>query len=90
MGFPGGTGGKESTSKCRRHRRPGFGPWVGKIPWSRKWQPTPAFLPGKFRGQRSLAGYSLWDRKELDRTEHAHTHTTFLVFSLFFSKKEII
>ena len=67
-----------------------FNPWVGRILWRRKWHPTPVFLPGKFRGQRSLAGYSLWDRKELDRTEHAHTHTTFLVFSLFFSKKEII
>ena len=42
-------------------RSPGFDPWVGKIPWSRKWQPTP-FLPGEFHGQRSLAGYSLWDQ----------------------------
>ena len=33
-------------------------PFVGKIPWSRKWQPTPVFLPGEFHGQRSLAGYS--------------------------------
>ena len=36
----------------------GFDPWVGKIPWRRKWQPTPVFLPGKSHGQRSLAGYS--------------------------------
>ena len=42
--------------------------WVGKTPWSRKWQPTPVFLPGKFHGQRSLAGYSLWDHRELDTT----------------------
>ena len=41
-------------------RRPGFDPWVGKIPWRRKWQPTPIFLPGKSHGQRSLAGYSPW------------------------------
>ena len=34
-----------------------FNIWGGKIPWSRKWQPTPVFLPGKSRGQRSLAGY---------------------------------
>ena len=34
-----------------------FNPWVGKIPWRRKWQPTPVFLPGKFHGQRSLMGY---------------------------------
>ena len=35
-----------------------FDPWVGKIPWRRAWQPTPVFLPGKFHGQMSLAGYS--------------------------------
>ena len=49
---------KEFTCQCRRLRRHGFNPWVGKIPWSRKWQPTPIFLPGKFHGQRRLAGYS--------------------------------
>ena len=32
-------------------------PWVGKIPWSRKWQPTPVFLPGESHGQRSVASY---------------------------------
>ena len=42
---------------------------VGKIPWRRKWQPTPVFLLGESHGQRSLAGYSPWGRKELDRTE---------------------
>ena len=46
-----------------------FDPWVGKI-WSRKWQPTLVlFLPGKFHGQRSPAGYSPWGHKELDTTE---------------------
>ena len=49
-----------SACPCRRHRRRGFDPWVGKIPWSRKWQPTPVFLPGNLYGQRSLAGYSPW------------------------------
>ena len=50
---------------------------VEKIPWRRAWQPTPVFLPGKFHGQRSLAGYSPWDCKELDVTEctHVYTHT---------------
>ena len=43
--------------------------WVRKIPWSRKWQLAPVFLPGKFHGLRSLANYSLWGRKELDMTE---------------------
>ena len=50
-------------------RRPGFDHWVGKIPWRRVWPPTPVFLPGKYHGQRSLAGYSPWGRKELDMTE---------------------
>ena len=37
--------------------RVGFDRWMGKIPWRRKWQPTPIFLPGESNGQRSLAGY---------------------------------
>ena len=44
-----------------------FDPCVGKIPWRRKWQPTPVFLPGAFYGQRSLVGYRPWDRKRVDR-----------------------
>ena len=44
-------------------RRSGFNSWVRKIPWRRKWQPTPVFLPGKSHGQRSLAGYRPWDCK---------------------------
>ena len=47
----------------------GDDPWVGNIPWSRKWQPSPVFLPGEFYGQRSLAGYSPWGCKELYMTE---------------------
>ena len=41
--------------QCRRCKRLGFNPWVGKIPWSREWQPTPIFFTRKFRRQRSLA-----------------------------------
>ena len=59
-----------------------FNPWVGKIPWRRKWQPTPIFLPRECHGQRSLAGCSPWGCQELDTTEgtwractHTHTHT---------------
>ena len=52
-----------------------FNPWVRKMPWSKKWQPTPVFLPWKFQEQRSLMGYSTWSHKELDTTEHTHTHT---------------
>jgi len=65
--------GKESTCQCRRHKRHRFNSWVKKIPWSRKWQPAPVFLPGKFHGQRSLAGYSPWGCKESDTTEHTCT-----------------
>ena len=54
---------------CLQHGRPGFNPWVGKIPWRRAWQPIPVFLLGKFYGQRSQAGYSSWAHKELDTTE---------------------
>ena len=48
---------------CLQCRRPGFGPWVGKIPWKRQWQPTPVVFPGKSHGQRSLVGYSPWGHK---------------------------
>ena len=63
-GFPGG-GGKESTCQSRSPWRHGLGPWMGKIPWRRKWQPTPLFWPGKSHGQRSLAGYSSCHRKSV-------------------------
>ena len=53
-----GTSGKEPACQCRRHKRHGFDPWVGKIPCRRAWQPTPVFLPGESHGQRSLEGYS--------------------------------
>ena len=46
-----------------------FDPWVGKIPWRRKWQPTLVFLPGESHGQRSLVGYSPYGHKESDMTE---------------------
>ena len=46
-------------------------PGLERFPWSRKWQPAPVFLPGKFHGQRSLAGYSPWGHKNSDTTEHA-------------------
>ena len=52
----------------------GFDPWVRKIPWSRKWQPTSVFLPGKFHRQRSLSAYSPWGCKESDITKQLSTH----------------
>ena len=68
IGLPRWCSGKESTCQCRRCKRCGFDPWIKKTAWSRKWQSTPVFLPGKSHGQRSLAGYSPWDHKELDVT----------------------
>ena len=50
-----------------------FDPWEGKIPWKRKWQPTPVFLPGKFHGQRRLVGCSPWGCTQLATTEHEYT-----------------
>ena len=64
-GLPWWLSGKELTCQCRRCR---FSPWVGKIPWRRKWQPSPVFLPGESHGQRSLAGFSLWGCKKSDTT----------------------
>ena len=56
----------------RRCRRCEFNPCIRKMPWRRAWLRPPVFLPGKFRGQRSLAGYSPWARKELGMNEHTH------------------
>jgi len=76
LSFPVGAAGKESSCQYRRPKRYGFSPWVGKIPWRRKWQPTPVFLLRKFHRQRSLAGYSPGGCKESDTTEHTHIHTS--------------
>ena len=64
--------------QCRRCKGRGFDPCVGTIPWRRKWQPAPVFLPGKSHGQRSLGGYSPWGHKESDMTERLSTHTPLL------------
>ena len=61
-GLPWWLSGKESTCQCRRCE---FNSWGMKIPSKRKWQPTPAFLPGKSHGQRSLTGYSSWGHKRI-------------------------
>ena len=55
MVFPGDTSGIKPTCQCRRHKRRMFDPSVGNIPWRRKWQSTPVFLPGESHGQTSLA-----------------------------------
>ena len=58
MGFPNGASRQEPACQFRRPKRPGFNPWVGKIPWRRAWQLTLVFLHGESHGQTSLAGYS--------------------------------
>ena len=70
---PGGASGQESTCQCRRRKRHKFDPWVGKFLWSRKWKPTPVFLPGKFHGQRGLVGYSPWGRRVRHNWATKHT-----------------
>ena len=64
--FPGGSHDKKNLPAMQET---GFDPCVRKIPWRRESQPTPAFLPGEFHGQRSLAAYSPLSHKELDTTE---------------------
>ena len=61
-------------SVCPQRGRPRFDPWVGKIPWRRKWQPTPVLLSGKSQGRRSLVGYSPRGPKELETIEGLHFH----------------
>ena len=68
-GFPGGSVVENPLANEGDAKDVGLIPWVGKIPWRRKWQPIPVFLLGKFHGQRSLAGYSPWGHKESDMTE---------------------
>ena len=76
--FPGGSDG--TASAC--NAGPGFNPWVGKISWRRKWQPTPVFLPGESHGLISLVGYSPWGHKELDTTESLHFTSLLHVYNM--------
>ena len=64
-GLPWWLSGKEPACQWSRCR---FDPWVAKIPWRRKWLPTPIFLPGELHGQRSLAGYSSCSCKRVRHT----------------------
>ena len=66
VGFPGGSAVKNLPASAGEAGM--IWVWVGKIPWRRKWQPTPVFSSGKSHGQRSLAGYSSWVHKESDRS----------------------
>ena len=69
----------------------GFDPSVGRIPWRRKWQPTPVILPGISYGRRSLAGYSPWGRTESDMTERLSTQSVMIVLScVYFHIKDTV
>ena len=72
--------GKEFACQCSRH---GLDPYVRKIPWRRKWQPTPVFSPGKSLGKRRLAGYCPWGHKRVRHNLVIKQKTTiFLALSL--------
>ena len=84
MGFPGGSSGKESTCQCRRH---GFNPnpWVTKIPWRRKWQPTPIFLlkipwTEDLGGLQSIGSQKCWNNLATKQ------HTSFYLKDICLSK----
>ena len=71
---------KESACQCRRCKRRRFDPWVRKVPWRRKWQPTLVFSPWKSHGQRSLwdrvQGVARsWTQQSNYAQQHTHTHT---------------
>ena len=70
LGFPGGSDGKESACNAGDL---GLIPGLGRFPWRREWLPTPGLLPGEFHGQRSLASYSPWGRKESATLSHCHS-----------------
>ena len=74
-GLPRWCGGKESASQCRRHKRWRFDSWVRKIPWSRKQQLTPVFLPGKSHGQGAWWATDHGVTKGLDATKQACSHS---------------
>ena len=84
-GFPSGSVVKNQLAHAWDAGDVGSDPWVRKIFWKRKQQPTPVFLPGKSHGQRSLVGYSPWGHKVSDTAEqlsvhactHTHTHTNY-------------
>ena len=69
-GKPGSASGKERACQCRRHKTCRFDPWVRKIPWRRKCQASPVFLPGESHGQRKPGGLLYpWGHKESDTTK---------------------
>ena len=80
-GFPGGSDAKASACNAGDQ----VDPWVRKIPWRRKWQPTSVLLPGKFYRWRRLGEHSPWGCKESYMTEWLHFHEKIFSWSLLFS-----
>ena len=80
-GLPWWLSSQESICQCRWH---GFDPWVRKIPWKRKWQPTPVFLPGQFHGGawRSQRVRHYWVNSQL----YSKVIQLFLFFFFFLSR----
>ena len=74
LGFPGGTSSKQPTCQCRRNMRCRFSPWVRKILWRRKWQPTPVIFAWRPKGRepRGLQSTGL-QRVRHDWSDLAHT-----------------
>ena len=83
-GLPRRLSGKESACQCRGRRTHGFSPWVGKIPWQKKWEPAPVFLSGKIPRTEEPGGVRLWGCKELDTTEHTSPISLYLPAVHFF------
>ena len=72
---------KNSPANAGDTKRRGFDSWVGKVSWRRKWQPTPVFLPGKFHGQRGVAGYSPWGLRVRHDRAPEHTNASYYATS---------
>ena len=87
---PYGASGKEPTCQHRRRKRHGYDPWVRKIPWRRKWQPTPICLPGQSHGQWRLAATVHGVTKSQTRLKQLsmHTPTDLLLSTIQFHSKE--
>ena len=83
--FPSDASDKEPACQCSRHKRCRLNPWVRKIPWRRKWQPSPIYLSGESHGQRSLAGYSPWGQ----RVRHGWSNLACTHSNLFHSYKAL-
>ena len=73
--FPAGASGKEPSCQCRRRKGRRFNPWVGEIPWSRKWQPTPGILARRIPWTEELGGLWSTGSQRIGHTTKATEHT---------------